>query len=255
MRVAVVGGTGTVGSLVVIGLTARGDEVRVLSRNAPVGGLSPGATHHSVDMSTGDGLADALTGVEAVVDASNSTRQAKAVLVEGTRRLAVAEADAGVGHHVAISIVGCNRVPIGYYRAKVGQEQAVAESGVPWTLLRATQFHTLVAYVFGVWERVRARPTGAAKLQPVAPEVVGRRLTDAVHAGPAGRLPDVAGPEISTLGELSRQWREHRDRALLPVRLPMVGRVGGAMRDGALCDLSAAAGGPTFAEWLAARPR
>jgi uncharacterized protein YbjT (DUF2867 family) len=255
MRVAVVGGTGGLGSLVVIGLTARGDEVRVLSRNAPRGGLSPGATHHPADLSTGEGLAEALTGVEAVVDASNDTRRAEDVLVEGARRLAAVEADAGVGHHVAISIVGCDRVPLGYYRAKVAQEQVVAEAGVPWTLLRASQFHTLMTYLFGFCERVRARPTGSARFQPVAPDVVARRLTDAVHDGPAGRLPDIAGPEIRTLTELSQAWREHRDRALLPVRLPMVGRAGRALRDGALCDESAAAGGPTFEDWLAAHPR
>ncbi len=255
MRVAVVGGTGSLGSLIVIGLTARGDDVRVLSRNAPAAGLSPGATHHAVDLSSGEGLAEALTGVETVVDASNSTRQAKQVLVEGARRLAAAEAAAGVAHHVGISIVGCDRVPIGYYGAKVAQEQVVAGAGVPWTLLRASQFHMLMAYIFGVWERIRARPTGAAKFQPVAPEVISRRLTDAIHEGPAGRLPDITGPEIRALTELSRDWREHRDRALLPVRLPMVGRTGRALRDGGLCDPSAAAGGPTFAEWLAAHPR
>lgn len=252
MEVAVVGGTGSIGAPVVSELVARGDAVRILSRRPPTE-PPPGASHHHVDLATGEGLVEALEGVEAVVDAANDSRRAEQVLVAGARRLAAAEADAGVGHHVAISIVGCDRLPVGYYRAKVAQERAVADSRVPWTLLRATQFHSLLALAFGAAERLRLRPTGRARLQPIDTAVVARRLADAVHDGPSGRLPDIAGPEIATLADLARAWRAHRGRAAIPLRLPMVGRVGHALRDGALCDPAAAVSGPTFEEWLATR--
>lgn len=249
MEVAVVGGTGSLGARVVSELVARGDAVRILSRRPPTE-PPPGASHHHVDLATGEGLVEALEGVEAVVDAVNDSRHPDEVLVAGTRRLAAAEVDAGVGHHVAISIVGCDRLPVGYYRAKVAQEQAVAGSDVPWTLLRATQFHSLLAWALGAAERLRLRPTGRARLQPIDAPVVARRLAGAVHRGPSGRLPDIAGPEIATLTELSRAWRDNRGRATIPIRLPMVGRVGHALRDGALCDPAAATPGPTFEEWL-----
>ena len=175
------------------------------------------------------------------------------MLVEGSRRLLAAEADAGVRHHVGISILGCDRVPLGYYRAKVAQEQAIAGGRIPWSLLRASQFHTLIATVFELWGRAHAVPTGKARLQPVDPRVVARRIADSVHEGPAGRLPDVAGPEIGTLTELAGAWRRHHGRRLLPVRLPMAGPIGRPLREAALCDPAAAAGGTTFEEWVAAR--
>jgi uncharacterized protein YbjT (DUF2867 family) len=253
MRVAVVGGTGSVGALIVDELIARGDDVRVLSRRAPAES-SPGASHHRIDIATGEGIAEALNGVEAVVDAvNNSSRKAGEVLVEGTKRLLAAEADAGVRHHVAISIVGCDRVPMAYYRVKVAQEQVVAASPVGWSLLRASQFHTLVAMLFDATGRFRVVPTGSARIQPISPAVVARRIADAVHDGPGERLPDIAGPEIRTLTELAAAWRAASDRTLIPVRLPLVGKLGQALREGGLCDESAAAGGPTFEEWLQTR--
>lgn len=253
MRVAVVGGTGSLGSRVVRELAARGDDVRVLSRGAPKDPPA-GVSHSRVDLTTGDGLAAALDGVDTVVDAVNdSSRKARAVLVEGGRRLLAAEAAAGVRHHVAISIVGCDEVPFSYYRAKVEQEAVVAGGGIPWSLLRATQFHDLIAMAFAAAGRLRAIPTGSARLQPIEAAVVARQLADAVHDGPAGRLPDVAGPEIQTLTELSRAWRAHQGRRLIPIPIPAVGRAGRALAAGVLCAPDGAQPGRTFAEWLADR--
>ncbi len=263
MRVAVVGGTGTIGVAVVERLVARGDEVLVLSRGpAASTDASPGrgsatravpagAEHRRVDLATGAGLDEALVGVEAVVDAANSQKQAGPVLVEGTRRLLEAGGAAGVSHHLTISIVGCDRVPIAYYRAKVEQEEALAAGAVPWSLLRATQFHPLLAGMFAAAARWRLRPTGAARIQPIDVGVVADRLADAVHAGPSGRLPDLAGPEVRTASDLSRAWARAEGRRLMPLRVPSVGKVGRALRDGGLCDPAAAAPGPSFEDWLA----
>jgi uncharacterized protein YbjT (DUF2867 family) len=112
MRIAIVGGTGTLGRHVSTELRSRGHEIRVLSRTSP---------EYRVDLLTGAGLEPALSGCDVVVDASNASRKAAAVLVGGTRRLLAAEQAAGVGHHVCVSIVGCDQVPMGYYRVKTEQ--------------------------------------------------------------------------------------------------------------------------------------
>ena len=253
MKIAVVGGTGTLGAPIVAGLAARGDDVLALSRKPP---RKPpaGASHRSVDLTDGAGLDAALAGVEVVVDASNSSPpDAGPVLVAGTRRLLGAAARAGVRHHVGVSIVGCDRVPIAYYKVKVEQEEAIAAGAVPWSLLRATQFHQLLDWAFGQAARYRVRPTGSARIQPVAAAVVAERLVEIAHREPAGRLPDIAGPEVQTLSELSKAWRRAKGRAALPLRIPALGKVGRPLREGALCNADAAAGGPDFEQWLAGR--
>jgi uncharacterized protein YbjT (DUF2867 family) len=250
MKVAVVGGTGSLGRPLVAALGAHGDEVLALSRSAP-GKLPDGASHRRVDLTTGEGLEEALAGVDVVVDASNSfSRKPGPVLVEGTARLLAAGREAGVRHHVGISIVGCDRVPMPYYKVKIEQEEAIAAGEVPWSLLRASQFHSLIAWAFEQAGRFRVVPTGKARLQPVDAGVVARRLAEVAHAEPAGRLADLAGPRAETLTELARAWRG-AGHGGLSLRLPMAGRIGRPVREGALCNPDAAGGGPTFEEWLA----
>jgi uncharacterized protein YbjT (DUF2867 family) len=248
MTVAVVGGTGTLGSLVVADLLGRGQRVAVLSRNDK--GVPAGAEHRRVDLTSGDGLDLALNGVEAVVDAANSQKGAKETLVAGTTRLLEAGARAGVRHHVTISIVGIDRVPMAYYRAKLEQEAALAAGEVPWTLLRATQFHQLLDLAFGAAARYGVRPTGSAKVQPIDPAVVAARLADAALADPAGRLPDLGGPRVETLSRLSAAWASARGKRRLPLRVPAWGKIGKALAAGALCDERGAAPGESFEEWL-----
>jgi uncharacterized protein YbjT (DUF2867 family) len=252
MNVAVVGGTGVLGKPLVAALAARGDEVRALSRTAPKQ-LPEGVSHRSVDLTVGDGLDDALSGVEVVIDASNSSpRNAGPVLVDGTERLLAAGARAGIRHHVGVSIVGCERVPTAYYKVKVEQEQAITSGEVPWSLLRATQFHALLAWAFGQAARAQMSPRGNARLQPVDPVVVVARLAEAAHAEPAGHLPEIAGPEVHTLSELAKAWRRAKGRRLLlPLPIPMVGPIGRPLREGALCNPDAAASGTSFEQWLA----
>ena len=254
MRVAVIGGTGGLGSLVVAELAARGDAVRAVSRRAPPQGtLPPGVEHAPADLASGDGIPVALAGIDVVLDASNDRGRAREVLVDGTLRLVAAGAEAGVRHHVLISIVGCDRVPNAYYDAKVAQEQALAGGTVPWSVLRATQFHTLLAFVFDAAARRRVLPKGRLRLQPIDTPVVARRLADVAHGEPAGRVADLAGPEVNTLSELAGAWRAHHPGRLLALPIPSLGKGLRAMRDGGLVDPAAAADGPTFAQWLAAR--
>lgn len=253
MRVAVIGGTGGLGSLLVAELAARGDAVRAVSRSAPRSGALPiGVEHARADLASGEGLRAALEGVDAVVDASNARRAARAVLVDGTLRLAAAAADAGVAHRVLISIVGCDRVPHPYYKTKVAQERALAGGTTPWSLLRATQFHSLVGEMLAPAMRLRVLPLVRVPLQPIDAPVVARRLAEVVRAGPSGRVPDVAGPQVEQLDALARAWAAHDGRRLLPLRLPprALGRGGREMAAGHLTDPAAATPGPTYAEWL-----
>src|SRR4029077_15621293 len=127
MRIAIVGGKGTLGRHVTAELARGGHEVGLLSRSG----------EYQVDLSTGAGLAAALAGCDAVVDASNAQKNARAVLVDGSRRLLAAAAEAGGAHHVCVSIVGCDQVPMGYYKVKTEQEQTVTDGPVPWSIVQA----------------------------------------------------------------------------------------------------------------------
>lgn len=250
MRAAVIGGTGALGRLVVGELARRGDEVRMLSRTAPASTV-PGTAHHAVDLRTGAGLADALTGVDVVVDAASSQQGAEALLVGGTRRAIEAGVAAGVGHHVLISIVGCDAVPVGYYRAKADQERVVQAGPIPSTILRATQFHTLLAGALAAAARFGVRPRAAVPLQLLDPQVAAVHLADAVQAGPSGRLPDLAGPRRESAADLADIWARATGRGRIPVRVPLVGAAGRALRSGALCAPADGDEGPDFAAWLA----
>jgi uncharacterized protein YbjT (DUF2867 family) len=248
MTVAVVGGTGTLGSLVVADLLGRGERVAVLSRGGK--GVPAGAEHRRVDVTSGEGLDLALDGVSAVVDATNSQKGAQETMVAGTRRLLEAGARAGVANHVTISIVGIEDVPLSYYKVKLAQEQVLEAGEVPWTLLRATQFHQLIDDTLASAARFGLRLTGKGKVQPIDPAVVAPRLADAALAAPAGRLPDIAGPRVQTVSELSSVWAAARGKHLLPLRLPGWGKIGKGLAAGALCDERAAVPGEDFEEWL-----
>ncbi|MEC3916001.1 SDR family oxidoreductase [Nocardia sp. CDC160] len=251
MQVAVVGGTGTLGVPVVRDLVARGHSVRVLSRSAPTNPVA-GSEHHAVDLVTGSGLDAALAGVHTVVDAAShrGLRSAR-VMVEGVHTLLAAEQRADVGHHVEISIVGCEQVPFSYYRTKVAQERVVTQGPTPWTLLRATQFHELIDEILGASAKFRLAPRGSLRFQPVDVNAVATRLADAVEAGPSGRIRDIGGPVVQTLGELADVRRRTLGQTLIPLPVPPVGRIARRVRDAALClDSAGEAVSYDYAEWL-----
>lgn len=255
MEVAVPGGTGMLGRRVVEELVTRGHDVRVLSRRPPQQ-PQPGSTHHAVDLVTGVGLDDALAGTDAVIEAANtagSERRASPVLVDGTRRLFDAEARAGVRHHVAISIVGIDDVAFSYYRAKRAQEQVVEQGRVGWTLVRATQFHELLDWLFTITARAGIVPAPRFPVAPVDARVVARVLADAAEAGPDGRLAPVAGPQAEPLGELARDWARVRRRRVLALAPPLPRAARRALVGGALVPGEGAIRrGPSFGEWLRA---
>jgi uncharacterized protein YbjT (DUF2867 family) len=244
MRIAIVGGAGTLGRHITAELAERGHEVRVLSRSSP---------DYPVDLASGQGLGAALDGCAAVVDASNasSPKRAAEVLVEGSRRLLAAEQQAGVGHHVCISIVGCERVPMGYYRVKVEQEQVVEHGPVPYSIVRATQFHELVAAALDAAGKWRILPIPGMRLQTVAAAEVARTVAEVAEGRPGRGRVQVGGPEVTSAAALARTWKSVTGRHALSVPVPVPGRLGRTLRSGGLtADHADVLGTITFADWL-----
>lgn len=244
MRVAVVGGTGTVGRHVVSALAATGHDPVVVSRSG------------GVDVVTGEGLDAALTGAQAVVDVSNVITGRRQVAVrffaQSTERLLVAGAKASVGHHVALSIVGIDDVDWGYYDGKRQQERLVAAGPIPWSVLRATQFHEFPEQVLSATRHGPVATVPKMRIQPVAAREVGAALAELAVGPPAGRTPDLGGPEPHMLPDLARRLVRARGQRVLvlPVRLP--GAADRAMATGALLPgPDARLGTQTFEEWLA----
>jgi uncharacterized protein YbjT (DUF2867 family) len=244
MRVAVAGGTGVVGRYVVSALEADGHEAVVLSRST------------GVDVASGAGLAAVLARVDAVVDVlsveTNRRGAAEDFFTRTTLNLQAAERSAGVRHHVCLSIVGIDGVPFGYYQGKVAQEAAVTAGQVPWTILRATQFHEFAGQVL---DRLSLGPVCAVPRmlsQPIAAREVGAALAR-LAVGPAiGRVPDLGGPRREQMLDLARKVARARGLrgVVVPLRVP--GAAGRAMRDGTLCPSSDGPRGvKTFDEWLA----
>ncbi|AUY50375.1 NAD(P)H-binding protein [Streptomyces sp. CB01881] len=240
--ILVTGGTGTLGRLVTERLRADGHEVRVLSRHSQP---------YAVDLREGTGLAEAVAGVETIVHCATSPRggdeQAARHLIGAARR-------AGVRHLVYISIVGVDRVPLAYYRAKLAVEKLVEESGLGWTVLRTTQFHDLVLELLQASARlpVMLLPSGVAD-QPIEVAEVAARLAGLATGEPAGRVPDMGGPAVRTFPELARAYLHAtgRRRPLLNVRL--TGRAYRALRAGGHLTPERAVGEGTFEQFLSGR--
>ncbi len=227
MRIAIAGGSGTLGRHVTSELAHRGHEVRVLSRSSH---------EFPVDLVSGNGLGRALDGCSVVVDASNATspKRAAQVLVGGSRRLLAAEQAAGVGHHVCVSIVGCERFSLGYYCVKTEQEHIVETGPVPGTIVKATQFHELAAAALAAAGRWRVLPVPRMQLQTVAAAEVARALADVAEGQPVARRLLVAGPELTSARDLARSWKSATGRAAVMVPVPVPGKLGRELRAGGL---------------------
>ncbi|WP_415974667.1 SDR family oxidoreductase [Rhodococcus sp. 077-4] len=248
MRTAVAGGTGTVGVHVVEVARERGHEVVVLSRSA------------GVDLVSGSGLSDALSGVDVVVDVAStqtvSAKESTAFFSAVTRNVLRAEVEAGVGHHLALSIVGIDTAPHSYYAGKVEQENIIRSGTVPWTILRATQFHEFAAQIrsrasFGPLSVIPKMVS-----QPIAAREVAERLIDLAERPPAGRVADLGGPRRERMAEMVRGYARAIGARGIVLEVPIPGAYGRAMRDGSLVTSDDADHGTqTFEDWLATRSR
>lgn len=248
MKIVVIGGTGLIGSKVVSLLAERGHEAIAASPNSGVNTI------------TGEGVAEALQGADVVVDVSNSPSFADddvlAFFTTSTANLLAAEREAGVKHHVALSIVGSDRLPdSGYLRAKVAQERLIAESGQPYTIVRATQFFEFVLPIADAATVDGTARVSTGLMQPMAAADVSAAVARVAQAEPADGIVEIGGPEKIAMDELvGRGLAANGDPR--PVvgdpEAPYFGTklAGDELTPGPEAQLSST----TYAEWLAAQP-
>jgi uncharacterized protein YbjT (DUF2867 family) len=260
MNIVIAGGTGLAGRVLAARAAASGHQVRALSRSGHGPDL-PGVEPVAADLLTGSGVPAALAGTDAVVDLSNiataSYRRASRFYRAATRSLLAAERTAGVRHHVVLSIVGVDRFPTGYYRAKVDQEQigatAAAGAGVTHTIARVTQFHDFAAMTYAgarLGPFVLAAPL---HLRPVHLDDVAAHLLRLLEEPRPGRAPDLSGPQAEDLDDMVRRYAAVRGTPARVLRLPLPGAYGRANRARVLAPAEGRRGTLTFADWLSAQ--
>jgi uncharacterized protein YbjT (DUF2867 family) len=261
-RILVTGGTGTLGTLVVANLRSAGATVRTLSRHpskADSAGDSTDVEHRIGDLSTDEGLDTALAGVDVVVHLAGSAKGdgAKAShLIKAAKR-------AGVGHIVFISVVGADRIPMtgavdramfGYFAEKRAAEVAIAESGIPWTTLRATQFFELSLMTAAAMAKLPVVPIPAGfAFQPLAASEVATRLAELALGAPAGLVPEMGGPQVFDWADLVRGYLAAAGKRRIIVRMPTPGAAAAAIRAGANLAPGRAVGRQTWSAFLAER--
>lgn len=247
------GGTGTLGRLIVPRLRAAGQRVRILSRTAHPD--TDGVEYVTADLSTGAGVAEAVAGAQTILHVAGSTTG------DETKAEHLVRAAAGAAHLINISVVGADRVPVvsgidrsmfGYFAAQRAAEIVISESGLPWTTLRASQFHTLTLVVARQMAKLPVIPVPAGvRFQPVDAAEVADRLVELTLGAPAGLVPDLAGPRVYGMDELIRTYLRAtgKRRLLVPVRLG--GGAYRAIRAGANLAPDRAVGRRTWESFLA----
>jgi uncharacterized protein YbjT (DUF2867 family) len=248
-HVLITGATGTLGRKVVGTATAAGHHVRAMSRRSHVG--YTGVHWTQADLLADAGIDDAVAGVDAIVNCATQPTGDKDVA--SMQNLLAAARNAGVRHVIHVSIVGIDQIPLPYYRTKLRVEQALEASGVGHTVLRATQFHDLIATTFSIqqyspllWALRNVR------FQPIDTGDVAARLVELVGAEPAGRAPDIGGPTVHTHAELAQMYLAARGGRRKVVAVPVPGHIGAGFRSGANLVPESAVGTLGFADYLTA---
>lgn len=256
--ILVTGGTGTLGRLVVPRVRAAGHEVRVLSRHGHTPGN--GIAYVTGDLATGEGLDAAVAGVETIMHLGGSSKGDEIK----TRNLVRAASQAGVQHLIYISVVGADRVPVlsgidramfGYFASKRASEVIVADSGIPWTTLRATQFQDSMLLVARQMSKLPVIPVFAGvRFQPIDAGEVADRLVELALGEPAGLVPDMAGPRVYGMAELFRAYLRASGRHRLILTLRLSGRAARAFRAGANLAPDRAVGHRTWEDVVRDQP-
>ncbi|HEY8480730.1 MAG TPA: SDR family oxidoreductase [Spirillospora sp.] len=249
--ILVTGASGTLGRPLTRLLVERGADVHGLSRRArePAGGV----TWHRGDLFTGEGVDAALAGVETIVHCASDPFHHKRDLTAAERLIAAARRQ-GAPHLIYISIVGVDKIPYSYYRTKHAVERLIEGSGLPYTILRTTQFHTLPEMILNVLTKIPgviALPKGLRD-QPIDVEEVAERLAElALAAGPAGRVDDMGGPEVLSAEEMAEDYLRARGlRRPVRVPLPLLGKTGRGFREGHHLTPGNAVGKRTWRQYL-----
>jgi uncharacterized protein YbjT (DUF2867 family) len=251
--VLVSGGSGTLGRALVPRLVGAGYRARVLSRHPAAVG-HPACEWAVGDLASGAGLSEALAGVSAILHlASSSGNDTEEVDVRGSARLIELARPAGVQHLVYISIVGIERIPLDYYRHKLAAERVIQQGGLPWSILRTTQFHELIDAVLHqaiAPERTVGLPIDADSVfQPIDVATVADALIESLSNDRRGPLPDLGGPEVRTLGDLAREWLRVRGLGQAVVLAPRSGPVADGYHRG-FNTVPERRRGPSWSNWL-----
>jgi uncharacterized protein YbjT (DUF2867 family) len=251
IRVLVTGGTGVLGREVVSRLLEKGYTVRIMSRSPQRGPTN--VEWAQAQMLTGEGLSEALQGVDVVVHAAADRNFAKTD-VEMMRLLLEKAKVAGVGYILFISIVATDKLSAAPSRAKLACEALVRDSGIPSATLRFTQFHEAIDLMLHMFTRlpIGFLPMGW-KSQPIDVGEAADQVVRVVGERPLGLLPDVAGPEVLTFKEMLREWKQARGSHKLVLHLPIPGKFSAALRNGVLTAPNARVGNMTWAQWLRGR--
>src|ERR671919_815062 len=244
MKIVVIGGSGLIGTKLVYRLREKGHEVVAASPSTGVNTI------------TGEGLAEALAGAQVVVDLANAPSWDDKAVLEffetSGRNLLAAEAAAGVRHHVALSIVGTDRTPdSGYFRAKVAQEKLIETSGIPYTIIRSTQFLEFLGSIAASCadgSMVRLSP---GLFQPIAADDVAAIVADVALAAPRNGIVEIAGPERAPFNEIVARYLKAVDDPREVVSDPGARYYGGRVEERSLVPLGEARLGTIgLAEWL-----
>jgi uncharacterized protein YbjT (DUF2867 family) len=243
MKIVVIGGTGLIGSKVVEKLKQKGHEALAAAPNTGVNTI------------TGKGLKEALAGAQVVVDLANSPSfEDKAVLEffeTSERNLLPAEAAAGVRHHVALSIVGIDRSDNGYFRAKVAQEKLIKASGIPYTIIRSTQFLEFLHAIADSSADGNTVRISSGLFQPIAAEDVAAAVADVALAAPRNGIVEIAGPERAPFNAIVARYLKAVGDARVVVRDPEARYYGGRVEESSLVPLGEAhLGRISLDEWL-----
>jgi len=239
MTILVTGGTGVLGTPTVSLLRAAGHDVRILSRTRG---------DHIGDLTAGTGLEAAFAGVDTVLHLATS---AGAKDTRQTQHAVDAAKAAGVTHFVYISIVGVDQVPYPYYRSKLASERVIEASGLPHTILRATQFHSFIAMFIHLQRRLPVIISLDVPDQPIAVDEVAERLVALVEAGPSGRVPDIGGPQQLRLREAIDTWQSAWGTRKPVWTLRLVGKTIRSFQEGRHMTALPGFGRETFAEFAA----
>jgi uncharacterized protein YbjT (DUF2867 family) len=243
MKIVVIGGTGRIGSKVVGLLRQRGQDVLAASPDSGVNTL------------TGEGLAEALVGAQVVVDVSNSPSFEDAAVMKffqtSGRNLLAAETAAGVRHHVALSIVGTDRSDNGYFRAKVAQEKLIATSGIPYTIIRSTQFMEFLGGIAASGADGNVVRLSPGLFQPIAVDDVAAIVAEVALAPPRNGIVEIAGPERAPFNEFVARYLKAVGDPRKVVRDSEARYFGGRVEEHSLVPLGEARLGRIgFDEWL-----
>jgi len=252
-RILVTGGTGVLGREVVKQLSSTSHSVRLMSRQSRSANAPANVEWATANLETGEGVKEAVAGVDVIIHAASNARQnTYQADVEGTRRLIEAAGGAKISHFIYVSIVGIERVPYPYYKLKVQAEEVVNAAGVPYSILRATQFHEFIDFLLHMADRLGpfiALPTDF-QCQPVDVSEVAARLCEVANSKPGGLLPDVGGPEVLRVREIARLWLEKRHVRKIVMPLPLPGKAAYGYRHGFHTCPDQRVGKISWAQWL-----